>query len=110
MGAGDGSRTVVVVVDRDGDGEMVVGYVDGLRPDLSLVDALARLQLAARRLGFTVGLRGDPCPALCELLDLVGLADVVVGACGLPLESDREAEHGEQLGIEEMVEPGDPAV
>ena len=40
--------------------------------DLGLVDQLARLQLAARRLGCAIELRGA-CPALLDLLDLVGL-------------------------------------
>ena len=93
MDAGDGSRTIRLVVD---------GHAPGA-PDLPLVDALARLQLAARRLGWEVRLV-DPCPQLCQLLHLVGLADVVA----LPLEPDREAEGGEQLGVEEVVPPGDP--
>ena len=45
-------------------------------PDLALVDALARLQLAARRRGCSIQLR-DPCEELRELLDLVGLAELV---------------------------------
>ena len=68
MDAGDGSRTIRLVVD---------GHAPGA-PDLPLVDALARLQLAARRLGWEVRLV-DPCPHLCQLLHLVGLADVVIG-------------------------------
>lgn len=88
MGAGEVAWTVVV-------GRMV-----GRRPDLALLDALARLQLAARRLGCSIRLR-NPCPELCELLDLVGEP-------GSALEAGREAEGGEQLGVEEVVEPGDP--
>ena len=88
--------------------EAVLGQVVGLRPDLALVGALARLQLAALRLGCSIRLR-DPCPELRDLLDLVGLAELVAGAPGLPLEARREAERGEQLGVEEVVEPDDPA-
>lgn len=95
MGAGEVAWTVVV-------GRMV-----GRRPDLALLDALARLQLAARRLGCSIRLR-NPCPELCELLDLVGLADLLVGEPGSALEAGREAEGGEQLGVEKVVEPGDP--
>jgi hypothetical protein len=87
---------------------VVLGQVVGRRLDLALVEALARLQLAARRLGCSIRLR-DPCEELCGLLDLVGLADVVAGAA-LPLEAGGEAEDGEQLGIEEVVQPGDPAL
>jgi hypothetical protein len=80
--------------------------VDGAkfdRPDLATVNTLARLQLAAQRLGWTVRLR-NPTAELCALLDFVGLRDVV----GLPLEPLREPEGGEQLGVEEVVEAGDP--
>ncbi|MEA3055528.1 MAG: hypothetical protein QOD30_960 [Actinomycetota bacterium] len=46
--------------------------------DLGLVDQLARLQLAARRLGCAIELRGA-CPELLDLLDLVGLRVEVGG-------------------------------
>jgi hypothetical protein len=105
--AGDNHTTVVLVVD-DGS-EVVLDRLDARRPDLALVDALVRLQLAARRQGWTVALRG-PTADLRGLLELVGLADV------LPLDPPlgrgkpcREAELGEQLGVDEVVQPGDPA-
>ena len=41
-------------------------------PDLAFVDALARLELAVRRLGCSVRLRGAH-PELLELLELSGL-------------------------------------
>ena len=105
MDAGDGSRTVRVVLEGDVDS---IGPAEASRPpDLALVDALARLQLAARRLGYEVRLV-DPCPQLCELLHVVGLADVV-RSVGLALEPDREAEGREQLGVEEVVPPRDPS-
>jgi ABC-type transporter Mla MlaB component len=50
------------------------------RLDLSAVDQLARLQLAAQRLGCSIRLR-DPGVELTELLELVGLADVVACSC-----------------------------
>lgn len=97
---GDGSRTVVLVVD----GEVAVELwpIDAFRrPDLDLVDRLARLQLAAHRCGWSIRLQ-NPCAQLRGLLDLVGLADA------LRLEPWREPEGGEQRGVEEVVEPGDP--
>jgi hypothetical protein len=75
------------------------------RPDLALVDELARLQLAARRAGYSIRLRDAPA-ALSGLLDLLGLAGVL--AAGLRLEVGREAEGGEQVGVEEAVQPDDP--
>lgn len=75
--------------------------------DLTVVDDLARLELAARRLGCSIRLR-DPGPRLLGLLDLVGLAHVVPRAGGLRVEAGGEAEGGEQLGVEEVVMPDDP--
>ena len=66
------------------------------RVDLGAVNALARLQLEARRRGCTVWLR-HACPDLVELLELVGLLQVV-----------RQAEGLEQGGVEEVVVPDDP--
>ena len=84
-----------------GSSEVVVA-VDGLAADLALVDLLARLQLAAKRVGGTLVLR-QPCEELRRLLDFVGLAEA------LPLEAVGQAEGGIQLGIQEVVQPGDPA-
>ena len=93
-------RTVVVVVVAE----------DGVRDahdcaDLGFVDALARLELAARRRGWSVRLR-DTRDDLAGLLDLVGLTGAS-GAPGLALQADREPEGWEQLGIQEVVPPGD---
>lgn len=80
---------------------VVVCDVAGLGPPgLGTVDLLARLQLAARRAGGRIRLR-DPDPGLHALLDLVGLRFEVEG----------QAEQREPaLGVEEEVEPGEPAV
>ena len=51
------------------------------RPDLGVVDQLARLQLLARRLGCRIRLR-DVCPELRDLLDLVGLGEIVSEPAG----------------------------
>ena len=50
--------------------------VDGVDPDAVTVEALARLQLAARRHGCRVRLRGAS-PELLELLGFMGLGDVL---------------------------------
>jgi hypothetical protein len=47
-----------------------------VRRDLTLVDAIARMHLGARRLGWTVRVR-DIDAALRDLLELVGLTDVL---------------------------------
>jgi ABC-type transporter Mla MlaB component len=50
--------------------------VAGVEPDAVCVDALARLQLAARRRGCLVRLE-NASPALLELVDLMGLTHVL---------------------------------
>jgi STAS domain len=76
--------------------------------DLATVDALARLQLAARRLGTRLELRDAP-RELRELLDLAGLADVVRCPEPLPVEVGGQAEQREEpRGVEEEADPGDP--
>jgi STAS domain-containing protein len=71
-------------------------------PDLCTVEALARVELIARRLGSGIRLRG----ASVEMLDLLAF-------CGLPvrlaLESEGEAEEREEpRRVEEERDPGDP--
>ena len=56
--------------------ELALCDVSGVEPDAVTVDALARLQLAARRHGCRVLLRGAS-RELLELIDLIGLGDVL---------------------------------
>ncbi|MFJ9039218.1 STAS domain-containing protein [Streptomyces sp. NPDC102406] len=91
-----------------GGGPTVICDVSGVTgTDLTTVDALARMQLAARRAGGRIRLR-DPSPRLALLLTLAGLAEAL-GSGGQPLG---EAEQGEPslAEIQEAVETGDPAV
>jgi hypothetical protein len=70
-----GTPTAVVLV-LDGDVEVVLWRMDGMPdPDLRVVDALARMQLAVRQVGGAIRLR-NPCDRLRALLDLAGLSDV----------------------------------
>ena len=72
--------------------------------DLGIVDALARLQLAARRSGYEVAVTAAPSD-LVELIELAGLSDV------LGVEPRRQAEEREErLGVEEERELPDSAV
>ncbi len=97
-------------------------------PDLAVVDALARLRLAAARHGVRLVLRNANGP-LRELLAFSGLAAVLLvepdeeqdggeyweaygGEAGLlpGLQPGRQAEQREEhLGVEEVGDPGDPA-
>ena len=97
--AHDRMATLVVVVD-DGT-ELVVGHMAD-RPDLACVNALARLQLATRRCGWSLVVR-DPHPNLGGLLQLVGLAGVIC------LEPLGQPELGEELRVDEVMQPRDPA-
>jgi ABC-type transporter Mla MlaB component len=85
----------------------VVCDVQTCPADCVTVEALCRLQLAARRQGCTLALRH----ASRELLDLVtfmGLAEVLPGSV---VESGGQAEEREKrLGVEEERELPDPAV
>ena len=78
-------------------------------PDCGTVDALARLQLTARRLGRQVRLR-SACRKLRELLVLVGLEDVVPLESRLHLEMGRQTEQRKQVrSVKEGIHRGDLA-
>jgi ABC-type transporter Mla MlaB component len=71
--------------------------------DCVAVDAIARLQLTARRLGSRICVRHAPVE-LEELLRLTGLAEI----CGLVAVLEREPEERKDpLGVEEEGELGD---
>ncbi len=70
-------RAVVVLV-RDG-AEVLLGPVHAPEQcDLGFVEGLLRVQLAARRFGWTIRLR-EVQPDLLELVELVGLTTDLVG-------------------------------
>jgi hypothetical protein len=77
-------------------------------PDAVTVEALARLQLTARRRGSRVRLR-DASPELCDLLEFMGLSEILLshGSVG----TGRQAEEREERSrVEEEADPGDPPV
>jgi hypothetical protein len=72
--------------------------------DAGTIDRLARLQLAARRNGFSLELTNVD-QALRELIEFCGVAAV------LGVESEGQSEQGEQPGsVEEEGELGDPTL
>jgi STAS domain len=86
---------------RSSETRIVVCDVGGLAANIVTVDALARLQLTARRLGRRIELRHGT-PELDRLLAFAGLADV------LGVGPRREAEEREQpCRVEERVDRGD---
>jgi gamma-glutamyl:cysteine ligase YbdK (ATP-grasp superfamily) len=71
--------------------------------ELGMVDALARLQLAARRSGYEIAVTDAPSDLL-ELIELAGLSEA------LGVEPLRQIEQREErLGIEEERELPDSA-
>jgi anti-anti-sigma regulatory factor len=81
----------------------IICDVGALAPDASSIDALARLQLSAKREGLEVRLCGAS-GELQQLLAFCGLAGV------LGLEASRQAEQREQRGgVEEERHLDDPA-
>jgi hypothetical protein len=99
---GVGAR-VRALLEESGAQVALLSFDAHVEADLATVDALARAQLQAGRLGCSVALRDGP-QALRDVIELAGLAGV------LGLEPRREAEEREELlGVEEERELGDPA-
>lgn len=89
--------------------DIVVCDVHALPPNARALEALARLQLTARRAKRRIRLE-RPRPELLQLLDFAGLADVI--PYELPVgQRQRHAEQREDpLDVEEAVDRGDPPV
>jgi hypothetical protein len=91
IGDGDGARLCerLTALAHGSDAEVIVCDVQALAADARSVDALARLQLTARRLGRRIRLYRASAE-LDALLSFLGLADVVGGGVGPGrLELDR---------------------
>jgi hypothetical protein len=92
----------IVVLSR-GDDEIArwaLGSCD--HSDLGTINQLARLRLAAGRVGYAMRVR-DACAELRGLIELTGLDLLLRQVGGQP-------EHLEQVGVEEVVVPDDPVV
>ncbi len=89
---------LVHVLLENSDADLLVCDVGALvDPDVVAVDALARIQLTARRSGRRVELR-HACGELRGLLALMGLCDVMPLCEGLGLEPRWQSEEREQAG------------
>ena len=84
----------------------VAGVIEA---DCATVDAVARLQLDARRRGREIVLR-NASPELQELLELSGLTDVIRCADGSGVEVVRQPEEREEAGgVEKKGDAADPS-
>jgi len=93
-------ETIGALLRCDGAGVVLVD-VGGVRGDASAVDALARIALAAQRLGVRMMIR-NATPELEALVRFVGVAEA------LGLEPLGQPEQGEQtLSVEEEGDLGD---
>jgi ABC-type transporter Mla MlaB component len=94
---------------ESGDADRLICDVGGVAdPDAVTIDALARLQLTARRLGREIGLR-HASRDLRELLDFAGLSEVIPLSAGSRIDPRRQAEQREEgRGVEEEGDPADP--
>jgi ABC-type transporter Mla MlaB component len=107
-------RERLVAILRESRASVVVCDVGAItEPDAGTVDALARLQLTAQRLGCGIRLRRAH-RRLRDLLAFTGLGEVLPvcaePAVGSVVEPGRQAECGEQpIDVEERVDPPDPA-
>ena len=94
-----GGEELVVLI--RGDHELAAWPLVRATPvGIALADHLARLQLAARRLGCSIVVQRAQ-PDLVELLELLGLRSALLQDVGEP-------ERREQSRVEEIVMPDDP--
>ena len=100
--------SLLTLLEESGADAVLCDLDERVEPDAVAIDALARLQLTARRAGCRMGLRDAP-DALQELLAFCGM-DGVLPRCGLRLQPGGQAEEREQrLGAEEERELDDAA-
>jgi anti-anti-sigma regulatory factor len=98
------------VLDAGGSDALTCDVGDLVDPDVLAMDTLARMVLAARRRGRRIMLR-RPRRELAELLVMCGLWDLFPRARASGFEAVGKAEEREEgRGVEEGVDPGDPAV
>jgi ABC-type transporter Mla MlaB component len=91
-------------------GSVICDVAALVEPDAVTVDALARLQLTARRSGLQLRLR-HAAGGLEGLITLMGLGDVLPAGEASGLEERRQPEEREEsLGVQEEADPGDPTV
>jgi ABC-type transporter Mla MlaB component len=99
-----------VLLTSEAAGQLVCDLAAIAAPDAVTVDALARLQLTARRLGCQLRVE-HASPELRGLLAFMGLSGVVPLNDRSGVEAGRQTEEREQIGsVEEERDSADPAI
>ena len=78
-------------------------------PDLGTVESLALLRVGLSALGYSVRLRA-PSARLRGLIRFCGLDDLLRCEPSAPVDEGQTEERKQPVGIEEVVEPGDPTI
>jgi hypothetical protein len=111
IGDGDAPRLCerLRLIINSSDGELIVCDVGALPANARTIEALARLQLTARRHGRRIRLQ-RASRELEQLIEFVGLADVLETRPVLRGRSRDAEEREHPRGIEERVDRDDPPV
>jgi ABC-type transporter Mla MlaB component len=111
IGEGDAPRLCerLRLVINSSDGELIVCDVDALPANVRTIEALARLQLTARRHGRRIRLQ-RASRELQQLIEFVGLSEVLAVRPALRGRSGDAEEREHPRGVEERVDPDDPPV
>ncbi|MFP5347036.1 MAG: STAS domain-containing protein [Actinomycetes bacterium] len=100
-------RRLLRLLDDATDGIVVCDVSRMTSADTTTIEALARLQLTAKRHGAAVVLRGAGHHLTC-LLAVAGLTDVLPAEPPSALGVGREAEQREEVRVEEVRDADDP--
>jgi hypothetical protein len=111
IGEGDAPRLCerLRLVINSSDGELIVCDVGALPANVRTIEALARLQLAARRHGRRIRLQ-RASRELQQLIEFVGLSEVLAARPALRGRSGDAEEREHPRGVEERLDPDDPPV
>ena len=104
---GRSAPTTVTVTLVRGDETLQIARVVSPHCDARVVDVLLRISLVAKRQGWSMRVDGAS-EQLLDLFAFLGLSELLAFASAL--EPGGQTELREQLGVEEVVDPGDPTL
>jgi hypothetical protein len=111
IGDGDAPRLCerLRIIINSSDGELIFCDVSALPANVRTIEALARLQLTARRHGRRIRLQ-RASRELQQLIEFVGLSEVLAARPPLRGRSGNAEEREHPRGVEERVDRDDPPV